>query len=80
VAADRRASDSAGRHPAARAAPQPAYFDLNEPMITHVVLGHKTPGITSRYASANAVLLAAADAVADVTTKLMNEDVDRGSE
>jgi integrase len=51
----------------------------NEPTIA-TLLGHKTHSITSRYVhSADAVLLAAADAVANATMKLMGEDCDRGS-
>jgi hypothetical protein len=42
------------------------------------LLGHKTHSITSRYMhSADAVLLAAADAVANATRKLMGEDGDQ---
>ncbi|MGA9016659.1 MAG: hypothetical protein WB509_29540 [Acetobacteraceae bacterium] len=49
----------------------------NEPTIASL-LGHKTHSITSRYMhSADAVLLAAADAVANATMKLMGEDSDR---
>ena len=46
----------------------------NEPTIASL-LGHKTDSITSRYVhSADAVLLAAADAVANATMKLMASD------
>ena len=46
----------------------------NEPTIASL-LGHKTHSITSRYMhSADAVLLAAADAVANATIKLMTSD------
>ena len=56
-----------------------ADLGYNEPTIASL-LGHKTHSITSRYIhSADAVLLAAADAVANATMKLMGEDVDRGS-
>ena len=45
----------------------------NEPTIASL-LGHKTHSITSRYVhSADAVLVAAADAVANATTKLMGD-------
>ena len=47
---------------------------LNEPTIASL-LGHKTHPITSRYMhSADAVLVAAADAVANATIKLMASD------
>ena len=56
-----------------------ADLGYNEPTIASL-LGHKTHSITSRYMhSADTVLLAAADAVANATMKLMGEDVDRGS-
>ena len=56
-----------------------ADLGYNEPTIASL-LGHKTHSITSRYVhSADAVLMAAADAVANATMKLMGEDVDRGS-
>ena len=45
----------------------------NEPTIT-TLLGHKAPSITSRYVhSAGAVLLVAADAVANATMNLMKQ-------
>jgi hypothetical protein len=48
-----------------------ADLGYNEPTIASL-LGHKTHSITSRYVhSADAVLLAAADAVANATMKLM---------
>jgi integrase len=49
----------------------------NEPTIASL-LGHKTHSITSRYMhSAGAVLLAAADAVANATMKLLGQvDID----
>jgi integrase len=48
-----------------------AYLGYNEPTIA-TLLGHKAHSITSRYVhSADAVLLAAADAVANATMKLM---------
>ncbi len=51
-----------------------ADLGYNEPTIASL-LGHKTHSITSRYVhSADAVLLAAADAVAHATMKLMAED------
>jgi integrase len=51
-----------------------ADLGYNEPTIASL-LGHKTHSITSRYMhSADAVLLAAADAVANATTKLMASD------
>jgi hypothetical protein len=47
---------------------------INEPTIAPL-LGHKTHSITSRYMhSADAVLLAAADAVANAIMKLMASD------
>ena len=53
-----------------------ADLGYNEPTIASL-LGHKTHSITSRYVhSADAVLLAAADAVARATMKLMGEDGD----
>ena len=49
----------------------------SEPTIASL-LGHKTHSLTSRYKhSADAVLLAAADAVANATMKLMGKDSDR---
>jgi integrase len=52
-----------------------ADLGYNEPTIA-AMLGHKTHSITSRYVhSADAVLLAAADAVATATMKLMREDI-----
>jgi integrase len=54
-----------------------ADLGYNEPTIASL-LGHKTHSITSRYMhSADAVLLAAADAVAHATMKLAGEDSDR---
>jgi integrase len=51
-----------------------ADLGYNEPTIP-TLLGHKTHSITSRYVhSADAVLLAAADAVANATMKLMASD------
>ena len=51
-----------------------ADLGYNEPTIASL-LGHKTHSITSRYMhSADAVLLAAADAVANATMKLMASD------
>ena len=51
-----------------------ADLGYNEPTIA-TLLGHKTQSITSRYVhSADAVLLAAADAVANATMKLMASD------
>ena len=51
-----------------------ADLGYNEPTIA-ALLGHKTHSITSRYVhSADAVLLAAADAIANVTMKLMEPD------
>ena len=51
-----------------------ADLGCNEPTIASL-LGHKTHSITSRYVhSADAVLLAAADAVANATMKLMASD------
>jgi integrase len=51
-----------------------ADLGYNEPTIASL-LGHKTHSITSRYMhSADTVLLAAADAVANATTKLMASD------
>ena len=51
-----------------------ADLGYNEPTIASL-LGHKTHSITSRYVhSADAVLLAAADAVANATMKLMTSD------
>jgi integrase len=51
-----------------------ADLGYNEPTIASL-LGHKTHSITSRYMhSADAVLLAAADAVANATMKLMTSD------
>ena len=51
-----------------------ADLGCNEPTIASL-LGHKTHSITSRYVhSADAVLLAAADAVANATMKLMTSD------
>ena len=51
-----------------------ADLGYNEPTIASLI-GHKTHSITSRYVhSADAVLLAAADAVANATMKLMNSD------
>ena len=51
-----------------------ADLGYNEPTIASL-LGHKTHSITSRYVhSADAVLLAAADAVANATMKLMASD------
>jgi integrase len=51
-----------------------ADLGYNEPTIA-TLLGHKTHSITSRYMhSADAVLLAAADAVANATMKLMESD------
>ena len=51
-----------------------ADLGYNEPTIA-TLLGHKTHGITSRYVhTADAVLLAAADAVANATMKLMTLD------
>ena len=62
---------------------RPGYASLaadlgyNEPTIASL-LGHKTHSITSRYMhSADAVLLAAADAVANATLKLMGDDSDQ---
>ena len=53
-----------------------ADLGYNEPTISSL-LGHKTHSITSRYMhSADAVLLAAADAVANATMKLMAEKSD----
>ena len=53
-----------------------ADLGYNEPTIASL-LGHKTHSITSRYMhSADAVLLAAADAVANATMKLMTEKSD----
>jgi integrase len=54
-----------------------ADLGYNEPTIA-TLLGHKAHSITSRYVhSADAVLLAAADAVADATMKLMGQvDID----
>jgi hypothetical protein len=53
-----------------------ADLGYSEPTIA-TLLGHKTHSITSRYMhSADAVLLAAADAVANATMKLMNSDFD----
>jgi hypothetical protein len=50
-----------------------ADLGYNEPTIASL-LGHKTHSITSRYVhSADAVLLAAADAVANATMKLMGD-------
>jgi integrase len=54
-----------------------ADLGYNEPTIASL-LGHKTHSITSRYMhSADAVLLAAADAVANATLKLMGDDSDQ---
>ena len=51
-----------------------ADLGYNEPTIASL-LGHKTHSVTSRYVhSADAVLLAAADAVANATMKLMTSD------
>jgi integrase len=51
-----------------------ADLGYNEPTIA-TLLGHKSHSITSRYVhSADAVLLAAADAVANATMKLMASD------
>jgi integrase len=51
-----------------------ADLGFNEPTIASM-LGHKTHSITSRYVhSADAMLLAAADAVANATMKLMASD------
>ena len=51
-----------------------ADLGYNEPTIASLI-GHKTHSITSRYVhSADAVLLAAADAVANATMKLMTSD------
>ena len=51
-----------------------ADLGYNEPTIASLI-GHKTHSITSRYMhSADAVLLAAADAVANATMKLMSSD------
>ena len=51
-----------------------ADLGYNEPTIASL-LGHKTHSITSRYMhSADVVLLAAADAVANATMKLMDSD------
>ena len=51
-----------------------ADLGLNEPTIASL-LGHKTHSITSRYMhSADVVLLAAADAVANATMKLVASD------
>jgi integrase len=51
-----------------------ASLGYNEPTIASL-LGHKTHSITSRYMhSADAVLVAAADAVASATMKLMTSD------
>jgi integrase len=54
-----------------------ADFDYDEPTIP-TLLSHKAHSITSRYVhSADAVLLAAADAVANATMKLMGQvDID----
>jgi hypothetical protein len=53
-----------------------AELGYNEPTIASLI-GHKTHSITSRYMhSADAVLLAAADAVANATMKLMAEESD----
>jgi integrase len=54
-----------------------ADLGYNEPTIA-TLLGHKAHSITSRYVhSADAVLLAAADAVANATMKLMGQvDID----
>jgi integrase len=50
-----------------------ADLGFDEPTIA-TLLGHKTHSITSRYVhSADAVLLAAADAVASATVKLMGD-------
>ena len=55
----------------------PTDLGYSEPTIASL-LGHKTHSITSRYKhSADAVLLAAADAVANATMKLMGKDSDR---
>jgi hypothetical protein len=78
VVEDRQARRSAGRHHALCAA---SYFaslaanlGYNEPAIG-APLGHKTHSITSRHMqSADAVLLAAADAVANATMTLMASD------
>ena len=52
-----------------------ADLGYNEPTIASL-LGHKTHSITSRYVhSADAVLLAAADAVANATMKLMAKPI-----
>lgn len=57
-----------------------ADLGYNEPTIA-TLLGHKAHSITSRYVhSADAVLLTAADAVANATLKLMGENVARISE
>ena len=51
-----------------------ADLGYNEPTIA-CLIGHKTHSVTSRYVhSADAVLLAAADAVANATMKLMTSD------
>ena len=53
-----------------------ADLGYNEPTIASLI-GHKTHSITSRYVhSADVVLLAAADAVANATMKLMAEKSD----
>jgi Phage integrase family len=53
-----------------------ADLGYNEPTIASLI-GHKTHSITSRYVhSADAVLLAAADVVANATMKLMAEKSD----
>jgi hypothetical protein len=56
-----------------------ADLGYNEPTIA-TLLGHKAHSITSRYVhSADAALLAAADAVANATTKLMASDESQAS-
>ena len=64
-------------HCCATASPVFPLIGYSEPIIVSL-LGHKTHSITSRYKhSADAVLLAAADAVANATMKLMGKDSDR---
>jgi hypothetical protein len=58
----------------ATASPVAADLGYNEPAIARL-LGHETHSITSRYVhSADAVLLAAVDAVVNATMKLMASD------
>jgi hypothetical protein len=85
VVEDRQAGCSASRYHAPCAAPELASLaaDLgyNEPTVP-ILLGHKTHSITSRYVhSADAVLLAAADVVANATMNLMcDKDSDPASD